>query len=138
MLAHCLLVSDPGCLPPTEVQKCEKTTNKGSSNLDASRLFDFVVLDEATCSMDNTSEIEMFKQCQLLNITCITVSHQSLDRFHQQKITISGLGTWSWSEIDPDEVDDDDEEDTLGRGDSMSAPAPGVGLRTRLPGDGSV
>lgn len=84
--------------------------------------------------MDNSSENEMFKQCQLLNITCITVSHHPhLDHFHQQKITVSGRGTWSWSEIDPNEVADDD--DTLSRGDSMSGPAPGVGLMTRMPGD---
>ncbi|KAF9944597.1 ATP-binding cassette sub- D member 3, partial [Modicella reniformis] len=77
----------------------------------------FAILDEATCSMDNMSENEMFKQCRLMNITCITVSHHlHLDRFHHQKITIGGRGTWSWSEVTNTEEDDDDE--FLDRGDS--------------------
>ncbi|KAG0277296.1 ATP-binding cassette sub- D member 4 [Linnemannia exigua] len=60
----------------------------------------FAVLDEATCSMDSTSEKEMFRQCRLLNITCITVCHQaSLERFHQQRIALDGQGGWSCSEI---------------------------------------
>ncbi|KAF9130064.1 hypothetical protein BGW39_003514 [Mortierella sp. 14UC] len=60
----------------------------------------FAVLDEATCSMDSVSEKEMFRQCRLLNITCITVCHQaSLERFHQQRIVLDGEGGWSCSEI---------------------------------------
>lgn len=58
------------------------------------------MLDEATCSMDITSEKEMFKQCRLHNITCITVCHQtSLEKYHQQRIALDGHGGWSCSEI---------------------------------------
>ncbi|KAF9141048.1 ATP-binding cassette sub- D member 4 [Mortierella sp. GBA39] len=61
----------------------------------------FAVLDEATCSMDIISEKEMFRQCRLLNITCITVCHQaSLEKYHQQRIALDGHGGWSCSEID--------------------------------------
>ena len=50
--------------------------------------------------MDSISEKEMFRQCHLLNITCITVCHQtSLERFHQQRIALDGEGGWSCSEI---------------------------------------
>ncbi|KAF9362318.1 ATP-binding cassette sub- D member 4 [Mortierella sp. NVP85] len=94
----------------------------------------FALLDEATCSMDNASETEMFKQCALFNITLITVSHHPhLDHFHRQKITIGGRGTWSWSEITGEDTFDD--EDTLSRGDSMAGPAPGVGLLMNMPED---
>ncbi|KAF9901448.1 ATP-binding cassette sub- D member 4 [Linnemannia zychae] len=62
----------------------------------------FAVLDESTCSMDSISEKEMFRQCRLLNITCITVCHQaSLEKFHQQRIALDGEGGWSCSEISP-------------------------------------
>lgn len=58
------------------------------------------MLDEATSSLDTTSEIEMFKQCRLLNITCITVCHnEALERDHQQRIFLDGLGGWKWSEV---------------------------------------
>ncbi|KAH7057468.1 ATP-binding cassette sub-family D member 4 [Linnemannia elongata] len=61
----------------------------------------FAVLDEATCSMDMTSEKEMFRQCRLLNITCITVCHQAnLEKYHQQRIALDGHGGWTCSEID--------------------------------------
>ncbi|KAF9166275.1 hypothetical protein DFQ26_008280 [Actinomortierella ambigua] len=55
----------------------------------------FAILDEATCSMDTTSEHEMFKQCQLLEITCITVSHNAmLEQYHEQKVVLDGHGGW--------------------------------------------
>ncbi|KAF9192422.1 ATP-binding cassette sub- D member 4 [Haplosporangium sp. Z 767] len=60
----------------------------------------FGVLDEATSSMDAESESEMFKQCRLLNITCITVCHHSsLEQYHQEKIALDGRGGWSRFEI---------------------------------------
>ncbi|KAG0257865.1 hypothetical protein BG011_003718 [Mortierella polycephala] len=60
----------------------------------------FGVLDEATSSMDAESESEMFKQCRLLNITCITVCHHSsLEKYHQQKLALDGRGGWSSFEI---------------------------------------
>ena len=51
--------------------------------------------------MDNTSEIEMFNQCRLLKITCITVCHNvGLTRFHQRRIELNGTdGRWDSSEI---------------------------------------
>lgn len=60
-----------------------------------------IVLDEATSAMDNASEIEMFNQCRLLNITCITVCHNvGLTRFHQRRIELDGNdGRWSSSDI---------------------------------------
>ncbi|KAF9582577.1 hypothetical protein BGW38_000043 [Lunasporangiospora selenospora] len=58
------------------------------------------VLDEATCSMDTPSENEMFKQCQLLNISCITVSHNTmLEGYHIQKVELDGLGGWKCAPI---------------------------------------
>ncbi|KAF9921187.1 ATP-binding cassette sub- D member 4 [Linnemannia zychae] len=60
----------------------------------------FAVLDESTCSMDSVSEKEMFRQCRLLNITCITICHQAdLERYHQQRIALDGHGGYSLSEI---------------------------------------
>ncbi|KAF9105384.1 hypothetical protein BGX29_000083 [Mortierella sp. GBA35] len=60
----------------------------------------FAVLDESTCSMDSTSEKEMFRQCCLLNITCITVCHQvNLERYHQHRIALDGHGGWTSSAI---------------------------------------
>jgi ATP-binding cassette subfamily D (ALD) protein 4 len=59
-----------------------------------------IVLDEATCSMDSVSEKEMFRQCRLLDITCITVCHQAgLEKLHQQRIELDGEGGWSCSEV---------------------------------------
>ncbi|KAF9975222.1 hypothetical protein BGZ73_001204 [Actinomortierella ambigua] len=56
----------------------------------------FAILDEATCSMDAISEQEMFRQCQLLEITCITVSHNAqLEQYHDQKVVLDGQGGWT-------------------------------------------
>ncbi|KAF9938801.1 ATP-binding cassette sub- D member 4 [Mortierella alpina] len=79
----------------------------------------FAVLDEATSSLDTTSEIEMFKQCRLLNITCITVCHnEALERDHQHRIYLDGFGGWSWSEVQSG--------DGTGRG-AASASGAGIG-----------
>ncbi|KAI8606106.1 ATP-binding cassette sub-family D member 4 [Dissophora ornata] len=95
----------------------------------------FAVLDEATSSMDNASENAMFKQCQLLNITCITVCHHtSLERYHQQKLTLSGRGIWSWSEIQ-ERNDGDDEPNDEDDGGSIASSASGAGIVLRLPED---
>ncbi|GJJ77348.1 ATP-binding cassette, subfamily D (ALD), member 4 [Entomortierella parvispora] len=78
----------------------------------------FAVLDEATSSMDNDSEIEMFNQCRLLNITCITVCHNvGLARFHQRQIRLNGTdGGWSTSEISgPSNVESHDDYDDGGQ-----------------------
>ncbi|KAG0295628.1 ATP-binding cassette sub- D member 4 [Dissophora globulifera] len=103
----------------------------------------FAVLDEATSSMDNVSENEMFKQCRLLNITCITVCHHaSLERYHQRKLTMNGHGAWSLSEIEPHESNhgedhdvDDNDEDEGEDGNSLASSGSGVGMLLRRPND---
>ncbi|KAF9208939.1 ATP-binding cassette sub- D member 4 [Haplosporangium sp. Z 27] len=72
----------------------------------------FAVLDEATSSMDSDTEKEMFKQCRLLNITCITVAHnEGLERFHQQKVILEGRGgDWSFAQIQEQDQDHDDQD----------------------------
>ncbi|KAG0009780.1 hypothetical protein BGZ80_002054, partial [Entomortierella chlamydospora] len=79
----------------------------------------FAVLDEATSSMDTTSESEMFRQCRLLNITCITVCHNPrLERFHQQKVVLDARGGgWSFVQIQEQDQDQDDQDDQDGRDD---------------------
>ncbi|KAG0208103.1 hypothetical protein BGX28_000859 [Mortierella sp. GBA30] len=60
----------------------------------------FAVLDEATSSMDTASEVEMFRQCRLLNITCITICHnEALERDHQHRIELDGYGGWKWTSV---------------------------------------
>ncbi|KAI1318823.1 ATP-binding cassette sub- D member 4 [Mortierella claussenii] len=101
----------------------------------------FAVLDEATSSMDSGSENEMFRQCRLLNITCITVCHHaSLERFHQQKISLDWRGgDWTFSQIPETEQDlsrgprNDDDEDNDGN--SVHSGASGPGAILTLPED---
>ncbi|KAG0039037.1 hypothetical protein BGZ82_009941 [Podila clonocystis] len=82
----------------------------------------FAVLDEATSSMDIASANEMFRQCQLLKITCITVCHNtSLEQYHAQKIALDGEGDWTFSPIYHGSAGGDTELDTLaGPSDSSS------------------
>ncbi|KAF9428685.1 hypothetical protein BGZ94_001476 [Podila epigama] len=59
-----------------------------------------VFADEATSSMDAVSANEMFRQCKLLKITCITVCHNSaFEQYHDQQIALDGEGGWSTSSI---------------------------------------
>ncbi|KAF9117192.1 hypothetical protein BGX27_000041 [Mortierella sp. AM989] len=93
----------------------------------------FAVLDEATCSMDSYSENEMFKQCRLLNITCITVCHnKTLERHHQQKILLEGRGG-GWSFMQIQEQDDQDDQDEHFDGSAMNTETGRVDFS--LPGD---
>ncbi|KAF9344186.1 hypothetical protein BGX26_004674 [Mortierella sp. AD094] len=96
----------------------------------------FAVLDEATSSMDSDSEIEMFKQCRLLNITCITVCHNAaLERFHQQKVILDARGGgWSFAQIQ--EQDQDDQHGHNDHPDNTSITSAASGrIDLSLPGD---
>ncbi|KAF9375334.1 hypothetical protein CPC16_000780 [Podila verticillata] len=74
----------------------------------------FAVLDEATSSMDAVSANEMFRQCHLLKITCITVCHNSsLEQYHAQRIALDGQGGWAFSPIVHSSSSVDAEMDTL-------------------------
>ncbi|KAI7817319.1 ABC transporter transmembrane region 2-domain-containing protein [Gamsiella multidivaricata] len=92
----------------------------------------FAILDEATSSMDTDSEHEMFKQCRLLNITCITVCHnKELEKYHQQKISLENRGVWSFSQIQesenqdsPDDQDDNGSNTRLGSGSQVDLSLP--------------
>lgn len=76
--------------------------------------FHVIVLDEATSSMDVVSANEMFRQCHLLKITCITVCHNSsLERYHAQRIVLDGQGGWAFSPIHHSSSSVDTEMDTL-------------------------
>ncbi|ORZ23878.1 ABC transporter transmembrane region 2-domain-containing protein [Lobosporangium transversale] len=101
----------------------------------------FAILDEATSSMDSDSEKEMFRQCRLLNITCVTVCHrESLERYHQQKIILEGRGgAWSFAQIQEQE-DEDNEENNNNHFDnnSIHSQLSGPGINLMQPGEGGV
>jgi ATP-binding cassette subfamily D (ALD) protein 4 len=98
-----------------------------------------IVLDEATSSMDTDSENEMFKQCRLLNITCITVCHnEGLERYHQQRLSLEGRGSWTFSQIPESDDDDRGSGDGQNGGNSQGStvgPSSGEEVNLRLPGD---
>lgn len=72
--------------------------------------------------MDIVSANEMFRQCHLLKITCITVCHNtSLEQYHAQQIALNGEGGWTFSPIHHGSASGDTELDTLaGPSDSSS------------------
>lgn len=79
-----------------------------------STLSTVIVLDEATSSMDAVSANEMFRQCHLLKITCISVCHNSsLEQYHAQRISLDGQGGWAFSPILHNSPSVDTEMDTL-------------------------
>jgi ATP-binding cassette, subfamily D (ALD), member 4 len=75
----------PSCLSPGEQQLIQ-----------FARLFHrrprFAVLDEATSSLDERREREMYEECAKLGITLLSVGHRSsLRKFHRQLLSITKL-----------------------------------------------
>lgn len=61
----------------------------------------FAALDEATSSLDSSTEKQFFEICKELNITTITVSHnKSLLQYHDKVLLLNGKGSYETSDID--------------------------------------
>ncbi|KAI6657604.1 ATP-binding cassette sub-family D member 4-like isoform X1 [Oopsacas minuta] len=59
------------------------------------------VLDEATSSTDEDTEIQMYQKCIDLTITLLSVGHRSsLKKFHKKIISINRGGGWSLKYLD--------------------------------------
>jgi vitamin B12/bleomycin/antimicrobial peptide transport system ATP-binding/permease protein len=61
---------------------------------------EFVFLDEVTSALDEDSEARLYTTLQKLGSTYVSVGHRStLDKFHQQCLTLTGGGKWSIADI---------------------------------------
>uniref|UniRef100_A0A1D1Y5J1 ATP-binding cassette sub-family D member 4 n=1 Tax=Anthurium amnicola TaxID=1678845 RepID=A0A1D1Y5J1_9ARAE len=61
----------------------------------------FAALDEATSSLDSSTEKQFFEICKELSITTITVSHnKSLLQYHDKVLLLDGKGSYETSDID--------------------------------------
>ncbi|KAK9768087.1 hypothetical protein K7432_001534 [Basidiobolus ranarum] len=53
----------------------------------------FAILDEATSSLDSKTEERLFRKCNDLGITCISVSHNiNIQKYHQNALIFDGRG----------------------------------------------
>ncbi|XP_075387515.1 lysosomal cobalamin transporter ABCD4 isoform X2 [Tenrec ecaudatus] len=60
----------------------------------------FAVLDEATSALTEEVESELYRTCQQLGMTCISVGHRrSLEKFHSWVLRLHGEGRWELTRI---------------------------------------
>jgi putative ATP-binding cassette transporter len=61
---------------------------------------DFVFLDEVTSALDEDSEAKLYATLKQLGSTYVSVGHRStLDKFHDQVMTLTGGGKWTVADI---------------------------------------
>jgi putative ATP-binding cassette transporter len=60
----------------------------------------FVFLDEVTSALDEDSEAKLYATLKQLGSTYVSVGHRStLDKFHDQVMTLTGGGKWTVAQI---------------------------------------
>ncbi|KAM6202838.1 lysosomal cobalamin transporter ABCD4 isoform 2-T2 [Rhynchocyon petersi] len=63
----------------------------------------YAVLDEATSALTEEVESELYRICQQLGMTCISVGHRrSLEKFHSLVLRLCGGGRWELTRIKVD------------------------------------
>jgi ABC-type uncharacterized transport system fused permease/ATPase subunit len=82
-------------------QDWDKLSRGEQQRLAMARLFyhkpSYAILDECTSCINKDAEADLYRNCVLHNITCITISHRpALERFHDCKLVFNGSGGWSF------------------------------------------